>query len=255
MKRRFFLQCSFWGENYAGWQKQPDQKSVQSSIDEAMSTALQENIEVMGAGRTDTGVHAKYFIAHFDTETDLRQNPNFIYKLNNILPEDIAVQDLFEVELHNHARFDATQRSYEYFITTRKDPFVLNSAYHIKNDLDVKLMHKCAQQLTSFSNFKSFSKVKTAVKTFDCNVKDAKVKSNGDLVIFEITANRFLRNMVRAIAGTLIDVGLGKNTFKDFVSIIKSQDRRNAGKSVPAKGLYLTDIVYPYNLKSIYEQR
>lgn len=253
MKKRYFLQCSFWGENYVGWQKQPDQKSVQSSIDEALTTALQENIEVMGAGRTDTGVHAKYFIAHFDSEMDLKTIPNFIYKLNNILPEDIAAQDIFEVGTENHARFDATQRSYKYLIATRKDPFELNSAYYIKNDLDVKLMHKCAQQLTSFSNFKSFSKVKTAVKTFDCKVIEAQVKSNANMVIFEITANRFLRNMVRAITGTLIDVGLGKNTIKDFDSIIKSQDRRNAGKSVPAKGLYLTDIVYPYNLKSIYE--
>jgi len=253
MERRYFLQCSFWGQNYAGWQKQPDQKSVQSSIDKALSTALQENIEVMGAGRTDTGVHAKYFIAHFDTNTNLKDSFNFIYKLNNILPKDIAAQDIFEVELHNHARFDATQRSYQYHITTRKNPFEMHSAYHIKNDLDVKLMHKCAQQLASFSNFKSFSKVKTAVKTFNCEVLNARVKPKDDLVIFEITANRFLRNMVRAITGTLIDVGLGKSTFEDFISIIESKDRRNAGKSVPAKGLYLTEIVYPYTLKSIYE--
>jgi tRNA pseudouridine38-40 synthase len=254
MKRRYFLQCSFWGKNYAGWQKQPDQKSVQSSIDESLSIILQENIEVMGAGRTDTGVHAKYFIAHFDTNSDLRKIPNLLYKLNNVLPKDIAVQNIYKVNLDNHARFDATERSYEYYIITKKNPFELNSAYYIKNDLDVKLMHKCAQQLTSFSNFKSFSKVKTAVKTFNCNVTDAKIKGEEDLVIFKITANRFLRNMVRALAGTLIDVGLGKNSFEDFVSIIKSQDRRKAGKSVPAKGLYLTDIVYPYTLKSIYEQ-
>jgi tRNA pseudouridine38-40 synthase len=253
MKRRYFLQCSFWGQHYAGWQKQPDQKSVQSTIDKALSTALQENVEVMGAGRTDTGVHAEYFIIHFDTSENLKTKPNFIYKLNNILPADIAVQDIFEVETKNHARFDATQRSYKYFITTRKDPFKLNSAYYIKNDLDVKLMHKCAQQLTSFSNFKSFSKVKTAVKTFNCEVLKAKVTSQENIVIFEVTANRFLRNMVRAITGTLIDAGLGKHTFEDFVSIVESQDRRNAGKSVPAKGLYLTDIVYPYTLNSIYE--
>jgi tRNA pseudouridine38-40 synthase len=255
MTRRYFFQCSFWGKNYSGWQKQPDQKSVQSSINEALSTAIQENIEVMGAGRTDTGVHAKYFIAHFDTESNLTKVPNFIYKLNNILPADIAAINIFEVDNESHARFDAVQRSYEYLITTRKDPFVLNSAYYIKNDLDVKLMHMCAQQLTSFSNFKSFSKVKTAVKTYNCNVINAEVRSKDDMVIFEITANRFLRNMVRAITGTLIDVGLGKKTIEDFESIIKSQDRRNAGKSVPAKGLYLTDIVYPYKLKSIYEQK
>jgi len=253
MERRYFLQCSFWGQNYAGWQKQPDQKSVQSSIDEALSTALQKNVEVMGAGRTDTGVHAKYFVAHFDTKINLKDISNLIYKLNNILPKDIAAQDIFEVDLQSHARFDATQRTYQYHITTRKNPFVLHSAYHIKNDLDVKLMHKCAQQLPSFSNFKSFSKVKTAVKTFNCEVLNARVKPKDDLVIFEITANRFLRNMVRALTGTLIDVGLGKNNLEDFISIIKSKDRRNAGKSVPAKGLYLTDIVYPYTLKSIYE--
>jgi tRNA pseudouridine38-40 synthase len=174
--------------------------------------------------------------------------------LNNILLEDIAAKNIFEVDNESHARFDAIQRSYKYLITTRKDPFELDFAYYVKNDLDVKLMHMCAQQLTSFSNFKSFSKVKTAVRTFNCNVINAQVKNRDHLVIFEITANRFLRNMVRAISGTLIDVGLGKKTIEDFESIIKSQDRRN-GKSVPAKGLYLTDIVYPYKLKSIYEQK
>ena len=253
--KRYFLQCSFFGKAYVGWQKQPDKSSIQTCLDLALTTILQEKIEVMGAGRTDTGVHAKYFIAHFDTLYDLRDFPNLIYKLNNVLPQDIAVQDIFEVEIQHHARFDAISRTYQYRITTKKNPFEIDSAYYIKNDLDVKLMHKCAQQLKSFSNFKSFSKVKTAVKTFECDVIDVQVKNNESMVIFEITANRFLRNMVRAVTGTLIDVGLGKNTYEDFKNIIKSQDRRNAGKSVPAKGLYLTNIVYPYPLKSIYGQK
>jgi tRNA pseudouridine38-40 synthase len=253
MKKRYFLQCSFFGEAYVGWQKQPGKTSVQTSLDQAFSTVLQESIEVMGAGRTDTGVHASYFIAHFDTPSDLSKNTNLIYRLNNVLPDDIAVQDLFEVMPHHHARFDATSRSYKYKIVTQKNPFELNSAYYIKNHLDVKLMHNCALQLLSFSNFKSFSKVKTAVKTFECNITQVEVIKQEHLIVLNITANRFLRNMVRAIAGTLIDVGLGKTTPEEFKDIINAKDRRQAGKSVPAKGLYLTNIEYPYPLKSIYE--
>lgn len=251
---RYYLQCSFWGKAYVGWQKQPDKQSVQTCLDLALSTVLQDKIEVMGAGRTDTGVHAHYFIAHFDVGYDLQNFSNLIYKLNTILPSDIAIQDIFVVEPHNHARFDAVSRTYQYRICTKKNPFEIHSAYYIKNQLDVKLMHKCAQRLLAFSNFKSFSKVKTNVKTFECHVTNAQVKSLDNIIIFEISANRFLRNMVRAITGTLIDVGLGKNTYEDFINIINSNDRRNAGKSVPAHGLYLTKIVYPYPLKSIYEQ-
>ncbi|WP_445159202.1 tRNA pseudouridine(38-40) synthase TruA [Mesohalobacter salilacus] len=243
------------GQDYVGWQKQPDQKSVQSTIDKALSTILQEHIEVMGAGRTDTGVHAKYFIAHFDSKQNLNQFNNLIYKINTVLPTDIAAQNIYNADAHHHARFDALSRSYQYRICTRKNPFEIHSAYYIKNDLDVKLMHKCAQRLLVFSNFKSFSKVKTAVNTFECDVIKAEVKKQqDDLVVFNISANRFLRNMVRAITGTLIDVGLGKTNYEEFINIIKSQDRRRAGKSVPAQGLYLTDIKYPYPLKSIYEQ-
>lgn len=252
--KRYFIQCSFWGKAYVGWQKQPNKATIQSCLDKALTTALQENIEVMGAGRTDTGVHAKFFIAHFDTETELKNHPNLIFKLNTILPQDIAIQDIFDVDIQHHARFDAISRTYQYKITTEKNPFETNSAYYIKNQLDVKLMHKCAKQLTSFSNFKSFSKVKTAVKTFNCEVYNAEVYKQDTLVVFEITANRFLRNMVRAITGTLIDVGLGKNSYEDFIKIIKSKDRREAGKSVPAHGLYLTHIGYPYVLKSLYDE-
>ena len=252
MLKRYFLQCSFLGKAYVGWQKQPDKPSIQSCLDQALSTILQEQIEVMGAGRTDTGVHAKYFIAHFDTVKVLQNMPNLIYKLNTVLPKDIAIQDIFEVGIEAHARFDAISRTYQYRISTRKNPFEIHSAYYIKNDLDVKLMHKCAQRLTTFSNFKSFSKVKTAVKTFNCEVTKSEVQNDGDIIVFKITANRFLRNMVRAITGTLIDVGLGKTSEEKFIKIIKSGDRREAGKSVPAQGLHLTHIAYPYALKSIY---
>lgn len=256
MLKRYFLECSFLGQNYVGWQKQPDQKSVQSTIDEALSTVLQEDIEVMGAGRTDTGVHAKYFIAHFDSKQELKTLKNLIYKINTVLPDDISAHDIYTVDSDHHARFDALSRSYQYRICIEKNPFEIDSAYYIKNDLDVKLMHKCAQRLLDFSNFKSFSKVKTAVKTFECDVMKAEVKKQKDsIVVFDISANRFLRNMVRAITGTLIDVGFGKTTYDEFINIIKSRDRRNAGKSVPAQGLYLTHITYPYPLKSIYEQK
>ncbi len=252
---RYFLQCSFWGEHYCGWQKQPDNPSVQIALDRALSTVLQENIEVMGAGRTDTGVHAKYFIAHFEAKSDLKTDPNLIYKLNNVLPQDIAIQNIFDVGDKCHARFDATSRQYQYRISPQKNPFEIKTACLIKNQLDVKLMHKCAERLCAFSNFKSFSKTKTAVNNFECNVMEAKVFSKKDIVIFEISANRFLRNMVRAIAGTLIDVGLGKTSYHDFISIVDAQDRKKAGKSVPAHGLYLTDIRYPYPLNSIYERK
>lgn len=252
--KRYFLQCSFWGEHYCGWQKQPDAPSVQSAIDQAISTILQESIEVMGAGRTDTGVHARYFIAHFDAETDVTQIPNFIYKLNNVLPEDIAAQNIFEVADDNHARFDATSRQYQYRITPQKNPFEIRTACLIKNNLDVKLMHKCASSLGGFSNFKSFSKTKTAVNNFECKVMNASVFTEDDMVIFEISANRFLRNMVRAIAGTLIDVGLGKTSYNKFIDIVNARDRKRAGKSVPAHGLYLTNITYPYELKPLHER-
>ena len=252
--RRYFLQCSFWGENYCGWQKQPDAPSIQSAIDEAISTVLQEPIEVMGAGRTDTGVHARYFMAHFDAKSDLKQIPNFIYKLNNVLPEDIAAQHIYEVAGDHHARFDATSRQYQYRITPKKNPFEIRTACLIKNNLDVKLMHKCASSLCGFSNFKSFSKTKTAVNNFECNIMNARVFIEKDIVIFEISANRFLRNMVRAITGTLIDVGLGKTSHQEFIDIVNARDRKRAGKSVPAHGLYLTAITYPYQLNPLYER-
>ena len=253
--KRYFIQCSFWGEHYCGWQKQPDSPSIQSALDHGLSTVFQENIEVMGAGRTDTGVHAKYFIAHFDAETDVEQQPNLIYKLNNILPHDIAVQNIFGVSPNNHARFDATSRQYQYRISPVKNPFEIHTACLIKNELDVKLMHKCAKTLCGFSNFKSFSKTKTAVNNFECNVMDARVYQENGIVIFEISANRFLRNMVRAITGTLINVGLGKTSYEEFIGIVQAQDRKKAGKSVPAHGLYLTAINYPYQLNPIHERK
>jgi tRNA pseudouridine38-40 synthase len=171
-----------------------------------------------------------------------------------VLPEDIAVQNVFKVEAQQHARFDATSRQYQYRITTKKNPFEIRTACLIKNSLDVKLMHKCASSLCGFSNFKSFSKTKTAVNNFECNIMNARVFIEKDIVIFEIAANRFLRNMVRAIAGTLIDVGLGKTTFDEFIDVVKAQDRKRAGKSVPAHGLYLTNIIYPYSLNPLYER-
>ena len=252
--KRYFIQCSFWGEHYCGWQKQPDSPSVQSAIDRALSTVLQEHIEVMGAGRTDTGVHAKYFIAHFDAETELKEKPNLVYKLNNVLPHDIAIQHVFEVNSEDHARFDATSRQYQYRITTAKNPFEISTACLIKNQLDVKLMHKCATRLCGFSNFKSFSKTKTAVNNFECNVKTARVFMEKDIVIFEISANRFLRNMVRAITGTLLKVGLEEWNEQDILNILESKNRSQAGESVPAHGLYLVEVKYPEEIEQNFER-
>lgn len=242
---RYYLKLSYLGTNYHGWQKQLDKISVQSQINHALGTALQENIDVVGAGRTDTGVHASGYIAHFDSDQKIIDYKKLIFKLNRILPKDIAVHEIKKVKDDFHARFDAISRTYEYSIVQFKDPFSLGRSYFVINELDVEAMQKASNLLFNHKNFKSFSKVKTDVYTFDCEIKKAIWHQRGHLLVFEISANRFLRNMVRAIVGTLIEVGLQKISVNDFNDIILAQDRSRAGKSVPAHALVLKDIEYP----------
>lgn len=242
---RYLLQLSYLGTHYHGWQKQLDRVSVQSQVNHALQTALQESVDVVGAGRTDTGVHASGYVAHFDSAQKIIDSKKIIYKLNSILPPDIAVHDFKKVSDDFHARFDAISRTYEYSIVQFKDPFSVGRSYFIKNELDVEKMQEASQLLYNHKNFKSFSKVKTDVYTFDCEIKKAIWHQDGEHLIFEITANRFLRNMVRAIVGTLIEVGLHKISVEEFNQIILSQNRSKAGKSVPAHALVLKNIEYP----------
>ncbi len=240
---RYFIELSYNGKNYHGWQIQPDAISVQEKLNFAVSTILQQKIEVVGAGRTDTGVHASQMFAHFDIDEKLEGDVP--HKLNSILPNDIVVYDVFLVDAEKHARFSAESRSYEYRIWSGRNPFLLDFSWQIHSQkLDIAKMNEAAKLLLEYENFQTFSKVKTEVYTFNCNVTEAYWKQTDDLLTFYISANRFLRNMVRAIVGTLVDVGLHKVSVEDFRQIIESKNRSNAGLSVPAKGLFLTNIKY-----------
>ena len=242
------MEMAFHGAAYAGWQKQPNENTVQAEVEKALTTALQASTGCTGAGRTDSGVHASHFIAHFDTN-EIKKTKQFIFKLNQLLPHDISVTDVYKVKDEAHARFDATARSYEYYVTQKKDPFLLDRATFIKKPLSIDLMNKAAKELMNFTNFKSFSKVKTQVYTFNCEVKSAIWEQKENVLVFKIKADRFLRNMVRAIVGTLIEVGLRMKSIEEFVEVIKSENRNNAGKSMPAHALFLSEIDYPQHLK------
>jgi tRNA pseudouridine38-40 synthase len=240
---RYFIELSYNGKKYHGWQIQPDAISVQEKLNDAISTIFQEQIKVVGAGRTDTGVHASQMFAHFDIDKEL--NKDVVFKLNSILPNDISVHKVFLVDAEKHVRFDATSRSYEYKICLGRNPFLLDFSWQIHSQKpDVNLMNEAAKLLLEYTDFQTFSKVKTDVYTFNCDVTEAFWESEGSELTFHISANRFLRNMVRAIVGTLVDVGLGKISKEDFRNIIESKNRGNAGLSDPAKGLFLTKIKY-----------
>ena len=241
---RFFITLSFDGTNYHGWQIQPNSDSVQQRLQEALSTLLRQPIEVVGAGRTDTGVHARMMVAHFDWE-ELIDGKQLAYKLNKFLPQDIAVQEVRLVDEEKHARFSATSRTYHYFIHMRKDPFLQAYSWQVPFKLDFEKMNEAAKVLLEYKDFTSFSKVNTDTKTNLCDVKEAFWEEIApDRWRFTITANRFLRNMVRAIVGTLVEVGRGRLSPEDVRRIIEAKDRCSAGESVPAKGLFLVDIKY-----------
>lgn len=242
--QRFFLEIMYDGTNYHGWQVQPNSTTVQEQVEKALSTVLGQKINVMGAGRTDTGVHAKQFFAHFDCNLTLR-NKDIVHRLNSFLSSDISVKSLKKVIKDAHCRFDATSRTYEYIIHTSKNPFYKNRACFFYKPLDIDLMNFAAQYLFDFTDFTSFSKLHTQTKTNNCSIKKAVWENVDDTLLFTIESDRFLRNMVRAIVGTLLDVGQGKTTPDDFIKIIESKDRSKAGTSVPAHALYLTHVSYP----------
>ncbi len=251
-RKRFFIELSYDGTHYHGWQLQPNATGVQEVLNKALTTVLREPIETLGCGRTDTGVHARQFFAHFDLILSMVHGPwsmdktkNLVRSINAILPHDIAIKHIFAVEPGAHARFDATLRSYEYHIHFNKDPFKHNYSWLLRDEPDVELMNLAAKIIMEYTDFSCFSKSNTQVKTNNCKISRAEwTKTNNDLV-FHISADRFLRNMVRAIVGTLILVGTKEIEPYEVRGIIESKNRSKAGTSVPACGLYLTEVLYP----------
>tara|TARA_B100001250_G_scaffold53238_2_gene41396 strand:- start:309 stop:1055 length:747 start_codon:yes stop_codon:yes gene_type:complete len=242
---RYFIYFSFNGKLYHGWQKQKNSITVQEKIEEALSVLLKDKIEVTGAGRTDTGVHAKEMAAHFDVNKHFENSNNFIFKLNQFLSNDIYIKSLKSVKNNAHARFDAFSRTYEYHISKEKDVFSNEYSYYLNYSLNNTRINEAIKIILNNKDFKCFTKSKTDVTNYLCNILDSKWIEYDKKHVFEITANRFLRNMVRSIVGTLIDVGLEKKTINDFRNIIMSKNRSMAGYSVPAKGLFLKRINYP----------
>ncbi len=241
---RYFIDLSFDGTNYHGWQIQPNGMSVQERLQQALSTLLRTPIEVTGAGRTDAGVHARQMIAHFDMAQPV-DAPQLAYKLNRILPRDISVQAVYEVSDDMHARFSAVSRTYHYYIHTRKDPSLRHSSCEMHYALDFDAMTRAASLLLEYDDFAAFCKAHTDVKTTLCRVTRAEwVQTSDHEWYFVITANRFLRNMVRAVTGTLIDVGRGRITLDDFRRIIESRRRTDAGESMPPHALFLERVEY-----------
>lgn len=243
-KLRYFLEIAYNGKNYFGWQRQPEQICVQQVLEEMLLTLLRKEIKIIGAGRTDAGVHAKQLFAHFDFD-EIQNKNELIFRMNSFLPKDISIKDILEVKEDAHARFDATQREYEYIISNEKNPFLQDFAFQINNIPNVDLMNEAAELLLHHRDFQCFSRSKTDVKTYNSTIVKANWEANNNTLIFTIVADRFLRNMVRAIVGTLLDVGFGKTSLEDFKAILKSKSREEAGASAPAKGLYLTKVVYP----------
>ena len=243
---RYFIEFSYNGKNYHGWQLQPKAITVQGVLQNALTTILREEISVIGAGRTDSGVHALQMFAHFDTEREL--SDDLVRKLNAFLPYDIAVHSICAVKPDAHARFDALKRTYQYHISIEKSPFRYDYSMPLTLPLNVDIMNEAAQILFDYTDFQCFSKTHTDVKTFNCKIYEAHWAIVGSELVFTITADRFLRNMVRAIVGTLINVGLQKLSLTGFEDIIISKSRSKAGASVPACGLFLTQVTYPEEL-------
>lgn len=247
---RYFITLSYDGSAYCGWQRQPDTPTVQQTVEQALSTLLREPVEVVGAGRTDTGVNASRYVAHFDSEA-VKDCAQLVYKLNLVLPQDIAVQSVREVRADAHARFDAIEREYTYYLSQRKNPFRRHSAWQYYVPLDVERMNEAARALVEWDDFTSFAKLNSNNKTNICRVvraewhKDAEDES---LLIFTIRADRFLRNMIRAIVGTLVDVGRGRYTVEEFRDILHSLDLSRSSAGAPAQGLFLSDVQYDENV-------
>ncbi len=246
--QRYFIELAYNGTRFHGWQVQPNADTVQENLEKALSTICRENISVTGAGRTDTGVHASYFVAHFDSEKTDLDHPDFAYKLNSFLNSDIAIFKLTKVGAEAHARFDASSRTYHYYINVRKDPFALENSWYLRKNLDVESMNEACNVLFDYEDFTSFSKLHTDVKTNNCKIFHARWSHRDNGLVFTITADRFLRNMVRAVVGTMVEIGTGKQVVSDLRKIIEAKDRSAAGVSAPPQGLFLAHIAYPENV-------
>lgn len=243
---RYFIYISYKGTSYHGWQVQQNSPTVQKILDEALSVVLNEKVSTLGAGRTDTGVHALFFCAHFEsTSSSLDTDNKLIFRLNCYLPEDISVSSIRKVHPDANARYSAISRTYKYYISRTKDPFFNNSSWYLHGDIDISKMNEACNILLNHSDFTSFSKLHSGAKTNICRIFYANWEEQENRIVFTIRADRFLRNMVRAIVGTMIDLGSDKIGLERFEEVILQKDRCKAGKSAPAKGLFLTDIEYP----------
>jgi tRNA pseudouridine38-40 synthase len=246
--QRYFIQLRYKGTNFNGWQKQKNARSIQETIENALSVLLRTPIELTGAGRTDTGVHAQNYFAHFDSSTSILEKDKFIYQVNQIVTDDICITRIIEVLPTAHARFDAISRTYEYRIILNKDPFEREFCLYVHNNLDRSLMNECCTILLENSDFTSFCKLHSDNKTNVCKLMEANWIIENNKLIFRIKSDRFLRNMVRAIVGTLIKVGEGKLSVVEFKAIVESKNRRLAGNSAPPQGLHLIEIEYSKNI-------
>lgn len=250
MASRYFIELAYDGSDFHGWQIQPNAKTIQETLNTALSTLLRTDIYTVGCGRTDTGVHASQYFAHFESDVELTDLEDFVYRSNRVLPTSIALKRCFPVDNDTHARFTATSRCYAYLITQQKDPFAVLRKWEMRDTVDIDRMNKGAAKLLGEKDFGCFSKSNTQTETNLCNMTHAQWYEDGATLRFEVSANRFLRNMVRAIVGTLVDLGKGTITLDDIDRILDSKDRSEAGLSVPAHGLYLTNVSYPEGVTS-----
>ncbi len=246
MSQRYFIRLAYDGAKYHGWQVQPNAISVQEELQRVFSLILRESIELVGCGRTDAGVHARYFVAHIDAQQTIVDPDRLVFKLNSFLDRAIAIYDIYAVDEDMHARFSAISRSYEYHLVCRKSPFLEAYSFRPSFYPNFDKMNEAASRLLDYEDFTSFSRLHTDTFTNDCDVTLAEWRRHdSEHWVFYISANRFLRNMVRAIVGTLLEVGRGKLSVEEFCAIIEAKDRGKAGASAPAKGLFLTDVLYP----------
>jgi tRNA pseudouridine38-40 synthase len=247
-RHRYFIRLAYNGSQYHGWQVQDNALTVQAVVNDAVSKIFGQQINVTGCGRTDTGVHARDFHIHFDLPYLIQDKDTYLNKLNGLLPNDISMYEIIPVIENAHTRFDAISRTYQYVISRRKDPFNQDFSWFVYGDINLKKLNEAANTLFEYTDFTSFSKVNTDTKTNNCKIQFAHWEEKDNILVFTITADRFLRNMVRAIVGTLMDIGRGKTNIEGLRKIIESKNRSNAGYSVPAKGLFLTKVEYPNSL-------
>lgn len=247
---RYFLELSYKGTAYNGWQRQNNAPSLQETIELSLSKLLRQDISILGAGRTDSGVHASFYVAHFDSCNAIEETNAFAYHLNAILPQDIAISKVYAVSNDAHARFDALSREYKYYILLHKDPFTRELSWQYYRDLDIEAMNNAADSLLRHIDFTTFSKLHSNNKTNICHVTHARwVLDSSNKLTFTIRSDRFLRNMIRAIVGTMVDVGKGKITPHQFEEILISKELSRSSGSAPARGLYLSNITYPETIK------